>query len=80
VRWCGTVTVTVLPVPVSCPVHGRVVPPAAVMKGLSAGVSTTRPVVPSSSLSSYAPASPAASKPDCPWMPGSRKASSNAAT
>jgi hypothetical protein len=52
VRWCGTVTVTVLPVPVSCPVHGRVVPPAAVMKGLSAGVSTTRPVVPSSSLSS----------------------------
>jgi hypothetical protein len=65
--------------PVSVPVQGSVVPPVAVMYGLSELVSTDRLVVVRSLLASYAPASPEASKADCPYTASSRKASSNAA-
>ena len=51
-RWLGTVTVALPSGPVSVPVKGSVVPPAAVMYGLFAEVSTDRLVVPRSSLAS----------------------------
>ena len=51
-RWLGTVTVAEPSGPVSVPVQGSVVPPVAVMYGLSAWSSTDRLVVPRSALAS----------------------------
>ena len=65
--------------PVSEPDQGSVVPPAAVMYGLSAGVSTERLVVPRSPVAVYAPSSADETKPDCPCAAISRYASSKAA-
>ena len=58
---------------------GSVVPPAEVVQALSPGLSTFRSVLPSSSESSKAPASPWATKLLWPCASSSRKARSVAA-
>src|ERR1022692_5040582 len=59
-------------------VPASVVPPAVVAHELSPGLSTARFVVPSSSESAYAPASPAVTNVLWPCAPISRNASSKA--
>ena len=52
-------------------VQPNVVPPAAVVNGLSAPLSTARLVLPTSPSASYAPESPDDAKLDCPCAPNS---------